>query len=364
MDQKTGRLPEQGQQSERWDEGRILSPAAAKALKIAYFVLFGISLVIVLVYCYLTFLVKPPEVEKPPEVTPPPSQSVSPKPTGSQKPEDEEPDPTPTPTPLVRRDEVYTCLIFGMDDGYGNTDTIMVATFDVPEKKIGLVSIPRDTVISLENTAAYNKINAAYAQGGTEQLREEVSELLGIPVDYYVKVRLTAFERLVDLVGGVYFDVPTDMHYFDPDQDLLIDLTAGPQTLNGNQAMQLVRFRQDNTGAGYGDTGRAHTQQEFLKAMLSQVLSGASIGDVPGLVDIVRNYVEIDKELSVNDMVYFGRELIGMDIASAIQTATLPGEWKSPYIWVDTEKALGVINEMLNPYDTELTEENVEFFRP
>ena len=120
MDQKTGRLPKQGQQSERRDEGRILSPAAAKTLKIAYFVLFGISLVIVLVYCYLTFLVKPPEVEKPPEVTPPPSQSVSPKPTGSQNQEDEEPD--PTPPPLVRRDEVYTCLIFGMDDGYGNTD--------------------------------------------------------------------------------------------------------------------------------------------------------------------------------------------------------------------------------------------------
>lgn len=361
MDQKTGRLPRRG----REDEERILAPGAARALKITYFAVFGISLIIVLLYCYLTFWVKPPDVPQPSEVvTPPPSQSVAPKPTESAKPEEEVIDPEPTPTPLVRRDQVYTCLIFGMDDGYGNTDTIMVATFDVPNRKIGLMSIPRDTVISLENSPAYNKINAAHAQGGTERLKKEVSELLGIPIDYYVKVRLTAFERLVDLVGGVYFDVPVDMHYFDPDQDLLIDLTAGPQTLNGEQAMQLVRFRQDNTGAGYGDTGRAHTQQEFLKAMLGQVLSGASIGDIPGLVDIVRSYVEIDQSLSVNDMVYFGRELLGMDISSAIHTATLPGEWKSPYIWVDSEKALGVINELLNPYTVELTDEHVEFFAP
>jgi hypothetical protein len=78
----------------------------------------------------------------------------------------------------------------------------------------------------------------------------------------------------------------------------------------------------------------------------------------------VRNYVEIDKELSVNDMIYFGRELVGMDIGSAVRTATLPGEWKSPYIWVNKEAALTTVNELLNPYDTELTEEHVEFFEP
>ena len=288
MDRKTGHTPGNRDKNKA---------ASLRLLKIAYCVVFGISLAVVLVYCYLNFIVKPPEINEPPVETPPPTQTATAEPTESRQPEEEEPDPTPTPTPLVRRDQVYTCLIFGMDDGYGNTDTIMVATFDVPGKKIGLMSSPRDTVVSMDHSAAFNKINAAHARGGTQQLRDEVAELLGIPIDYYVKVRLSAFERLVDLVGGVYFDVPTDMHYFDPDQDLLIDLTAGPQTLNGEQAMQLVRFRQDNTGAGYGDTGRAHTQQEFLKAMLAQVLSGASLGDVPGLVDIVRNYVEIDKEL-------------------------------------------------------------------
>jgi LCP family protein required for cell wall assembly len=262
----------------------------------------------------------------------------------------------------VRREEVYTCLIFGMDGGYGNTDTIMVASFDVPNKKIGLISIPRDMVISLEREIAYNKINSVYGQGGVDRLKEEISQLLGIPLDFYVKVRLSAFEKLVNAVGGVYFDVPVDMHYFDPDQDLLIDLTAGPQTLTGEQAMQLVRFRQDNTGTGYGDVGRTHTQQEFLKAMLGQVLSEASLKDVPNLVDILRSYVEIDKNLSVNDMIYFGRELVGMDIGTAIRAVTLPCEWSSPYMWVKTDEALDTINTVLNPYTTDVTEEMVEFY--
>ena len=125
-----------------------------------------------------------------------------------------------------------------------------------------------------------------------------------------------------------------------------------------------MRFRQDNAGVGYGDTGRAHTQQEFLKAMLSQVMSGASLTDVPDLVNIVRSYVEIDKNLSVNDMIYFGRELVGMDIGTAIHTVTLPAEWISPYMWVKTDEALKTINDLLNPYTTDVTEDMVEFYRP
>jgi LCP family protein required for cell wall assembly len=313
----------------------------------------------------MKFVVKPPDVTPGPDASESPSQSQAPLPTESQDPgQKEEDDPTPTPVKLERRELVYTCLIFGMDDGYGNTDTIMVATFDVAAKKIGLVSIPRDTVVTLVNSPAFNKVNAAYAQGSTKQLRQEVSQLLGIPIDYYVKVNLAAFERLVDMVGGIYFDVPVDMHYNDPTQDLTIDLTAGFQLLDGQKALQLVRFRQDNTGAGYGDTGRAHTQQEFLKAMLSQVMSGASLTDVPDLVNIVRSYVEIDKNLSVNDMIYFGRELVGMDIGVALRTVTLPADWHSPYMWVKTDEALKVINEMLNPYTTDVTEEMVEFYRP
>ena len=339
-----------------------LSPIVRKLLKIAYFILFGISLAVVGVYLYMTFFVKPPDVGGPPN--PPVSTATGNGNTGDSTGSGSTTTSPVNPEPVepVRRKEVYTCLIFGMDDGYGNTDTIMVASFDVPNKKIGLMSIPRDTVISLENSIAFNKINAVYGQSGVPGLKEEISELLGIPLDFYVKVRLSAFEKLVNAVGGVYFDVPVDMHYFDPDQDLLIDLTAGPQTLTGEQAMGLVRFRQDNSGAGYGDTGRTHTQQEFLKAMLGQVLSGADVGDIPTLVDILVNYVETDA--NINDMIYFGRALIGMSLNEALQNETLPAMWEYPYMWAIPDKALETINRLVNPYETEITEDMVEFFEP
>ncbi len=316
-------------------------------------VVFVLSSLIVVGYCYLTFGVQPPTVGGP---QPPTGVEESP---GQSAPIDSvqvETDPVP-----VRREQVYTCLIFGLDSSSGSTDTIMVATFDVPNQKIGLISIPRDTVVRLDRTQPWNKINAAYADGGVEQMDKELEQLLGFPIDYYVKIRLSAFKKLVNAVGGVWYDVPFDMYYDDPLQDLHIHISKGYQLLNGEQAMGLVRFRQFNNKEGYGDTGRANTQQAFIKAMLNQVLSGASLESIPGMVDILLNYVETNAGL--NDMLYFGNALVGMDLNGAISTETLPAQWKSPYMWVEEEQALTVINELLNPYTTEITQDMVEFFK-
>ena len=125
--------------------------------------------------------------------------------------------------------------------------------------------------------------------------------------------------------------------------------------------MQVVRYRQSNTDDSYGDTGRAGTQQAFMKAMLSQVLSGASVGTIPELVDVLLNYVETDAD--TNAMLYFGREALGIDLDTALSTGTLPAEWHSPYMWVQKDEALAMINELLNPYTTEITEDMVEFFQ-
>ena len=322
-----------------------------RVLKTLYIVIFAVSALIVLGYIFITFGIRTPDVETPPVIINPSHVIENP---------DDGDEPSAEPIVLERREQVYTCLIFGLDAGNGNTDTIMVATFDVPNQKIGLMSIPRDTVVSQNYTTAFNKVNAAYARDNVEGLKQEVSELLGIPIDYYVKVKLTAFEKLVNAVGGVWYEVPFDMDYDDPYQNLSIHLQKGYQQLNGEQAMGLVRYRQDNNHEGYGDIGRASTQQAFIKAMLSQVLSGASLDNVPELVDILLNYVDTDA--SLNDMLYFGRALIGMDLGSAMSMKTLPAEWHSPYMWVKTEEALAAINAMLNPYTIELTLEMVEFF--
>ncbi len=337
-------------------KGKTKRPVGIRALKVIYIILFVVSALIVAGYCFVTYGIHPPTVEAPPAVTDPAQEKE-----GEADPAETD-GAEPAEPALVRRDQVYTCLIFGMDDGNGNTDTIMVASFDVPNRKIGLMSIPRDTVVRLDRSPkSWNKINAAYADGGVEQMDRELEELLGVPIDYYIKIRLSAFKKLVNAIGGVWFDVPFHMQYSDPVQDLYIDQAAGYRLLNGNDAMQVVRFRQTNSDDSFGDTGRAGVQQAFMKAMLSQVISGASVGTIPELVDILLNYVETDA--SANDMLYFGKSLLGIDLDSALSMGTLPAEWHNPYMWVQTEEALAMINELLNPYTTEITEDMVEFFQ-
>lgn len=325
-----------------------------KILMVMYIVLVVLSVLVVGVFLYLKFGVRPPDVDKP---TPPTvtstggAQAPGPDNSGSQPPE--------TPT-SGRRKETYTCLIFGEDATSGCTDTIMVATFDVPNQKIGLVSIPRDTRVRTDKNQASCKVNAAYSIGGAEQLEKEVSELLGIPIDFYVKIRLTAFQKLVDAVGGVWFDVPFHMRYWDPAQNLNIDQPAGRRKLSGKDAMEVVRFRQDIYGNdSFGDTGRAGVQQAFLKAMLSQVMANAGPENIPELVDILLNYVDTDAKL--NDMLYFGKSLVGVDIDSAVSTATLPASWVYPFMIVKKDEALDTINGLLNPFEEDITEKMVEF---
>lgn len=332
-----------------------------KALKVVYIILVVLSVLIVGAFLYVKYGIRPPDL---PDPTPP---AISKKPDDPGKPgTSASPDPQDSETPeqpgRQRREYTYTCLIFGEDAVSGSTDTIMAATFDVPNRKIGLVSVPRDTKVRTDLNQASNKINAAYAMGGAEQLKQEMEELLGIPIDFYVKIRLTAFQRLVDEVGGVWFDVPFDMKYDDPTQDLHIDQPAGYRKLSGKDAMEVVRYRQDNDGNdSFGDTGRAGVQQAFLKAMLSQVISNAKLENIPALVDVLLNYV--DTNASLNDMLYFGKSLVGMDIDSAVTTGTLPAEWVYPFMIVDKEKALEVINTLLSPYgaDDPITEDMVEF---
>lgn len=326
-----------------------------KILKVLYIILVILSVLVVAGFLYLKFGVRPPDVEEP---TPPQVTDTGSVDSGSQAP-DESSEPTETPT-SGRQKETYTCLIFGEDATSGSTDTIMVASFNVPEQKIGLVSIPRDTKVRTDKNQASCKVNAAYALGGAEQLEKEASELLGIPIDFYIKIRLTAFQKLVDQVGGVVFEVPRGMDYDDPSQNLHIHQKAGLRRLSGEDAMEVVRFRQDNFGNdSFGDTGRAEVQQNFMKAMLSQVISEASVDDIPGLVDILLNYVDTDAKL--NDMLYFGKALVGMNIEEAVSTATLPSSWVYPFMIVNKEEALDVINELLNPFEEEITEKMVEF---
>ena len=266
----------------------------------------------------------------------------------------------------TRREYCYNILVSGLDDDNGGSDTNILVRFDVPNKRIDLVSLPRDTL--LHNEYRNNKLNFAYAKGGTELLMEQIENLLGIPVDFYVTVNLKGFIALVDQIDGVDFDIPINMDYDDPYQDLHIHFTKGPRHLNGQEAMEVVRFRHNNDGTGYGteDIGRIGTQQAFLKAVANQLLQVGNVKNIPALVDIFYTYVKTD--LTTGNLVWLGNEALNIGTEN-IHFATLPGDGSGYYnkqsVYVlDVQATCDLVNEALNPYNEALTLEDMDILVP
>ena len=258
---------------------------------------------------------------------------------------------------LERKGGFYTILLSGLDDDNGGSDTNILMAVDTVNGYVYGVSIPRDSKAIIGGKA--RKINYAYNKGGTELLASTVSEQLGIPVDYTVCVNLQGFTALVDAIGGVDFEVPINMDYDDPIQGLSIHFKKGMQHLSGADALRVVRFRHNNDGTGYGseDLGRMQTQQKFLKAVAKKMLS------FENLISNPRKYAEIfgqyvDTDLSVTDLAWFGMQVLGMGV-DKIDFSTLPNEWKYPYIYLDPDETLALVNTYLNPYVEDRTADDL-----
>ena len=196
----------------------------------------------------------------------------------------------------------YRVLILGVskDISVELTDTIMVASYNPKTQSAVLLSIPRDTFVgdSKLNASSYDKVNAIYQNKGAEGTLKEVNELTGLNIDKYIVIDNNALVELVDEIGGVEFNVPINMNYDSKSQNLHIHLKAGLQTLNGDKAEQLVRFRKNNDYTGYSaeygsdDYGRMRTQREFIKALAEQTLQAKNITKIGNLVDIVKKNVK------------------------------------------------------------------------
>ena len=256
----------------------------------------------------------------------------------------------------ARKESFYTILLSGVDDDNGGSDTNILVAVDAKGGKIHGVSIARDTLAIVQGKR--HKVNFAYKTGGVDLLAETISDQLGIPVDYTVKVDLQGFVSLVDAIGGVDFHVPIRMNYDDPFQNLSIHFQPGMQHLNGKEALKVVRFRHNNDGTGYGteDLGRMKTQQDFLKTVAAQTLQVSNLGKVKEFSKIFRDSVETD--LTLGNLAWLGKEAISIGPEN-ISFSTLPGEWKSPFIRLDQEAVLQVVNESLNPYVEDRTPEDL-----
>lgn len=207
----------------------------------------------------------------------------------------------PIESGMMVAEDKMTVMIMGVDrreDDVGRSDTLMVATVDPEKRSVAILSIPRDTRVKIRGHG-YDKINHAYAYGGHSLTQETVEGLLGAPVDHYVLIDTHAFEKIIDSIGGVDINVEKDMYYEDPwdsDGGLVIDLERGLQRLDGNKAMQYVRYRDEE-----GDIGRIARQQHFIRAVMSEITSP---GIIPRLPSIVKEIDEaIDTDLTISQMV-------------------------------------------------------------
>ena len=247
-------------------------------------------------------------------------------------------------------------LLLGSDAEFGTdtrTDTIILASFDTVLKKISLLSIPRDTRVEIPGHGL-DKINAANFVGGVELTKETIANLIKVPIDYYVLTNFDGFKGIIDTLGGVEIDVEKDMKYRVYNGE--IDLKKGLQRLDGDKALQYVRFRHDKMG----DISRTQRQQKFLAALAKEMNQPKNLVKLPFLLPQLMKAVETD--LSPAQLVGLAREAGKFDLTQ-ITSQTLPGNFATiggvSYWVVDMVKTPEVVRQIFAGETKELIDTNV-----
>ena len=271
-------------------------------------------------------------------------------------------------------------LLLGISTDQENvelTDTIIVASYNPNTQKATLLSIPRDTYTG-KNTAratAYEKINALYSRKHRpDETLAAVNEITGLNIEYYVVVKTEALIKLVDVIGGVTFNVPIDMDYDDTSQDLHIHLKAGEQKLDGNKAEQLVRFRNNNPDkyvrmtsypSEYGDNdlGRIRTQREFILQVVKQTAKPENIFKLGEILDVAKEYVITNIDFNVaKDYIPYAVEFNTENMLTETLPGTVPSLNKTNNVSIfvhDKTKTKQLVQKLFFDRDIEETEGEV-----
>lgn len=273
--------------------------------------------------------------------------------------------------------KTFTCLLLGGDRVAENTDTIILANYNPENLKLTLMSIPRDTRLSsetnkmLQNSAReagflvdeddyiIDKINSAYPIGKGKLAKKIVSTLLDIDIDYYVYIDTKVFREIIDLLDGVEYEIPCDMDYDDPLQDLHIHLKKGKQILYGKEAEAFMRFREPNEWNDEilkyydgSDMKRIQAQQNFIKELLRQKIN---IKYFTKVSDVIKTFFKnFETDVGLGDVLpYFSLDVLKFDINNDLSFLKLPGQpayednlW---YYKFDVQKTKEILDEYFKP---------------
>jgi len=228
---------------------------------------------------------------------------------------------------MTRKSARVNVLLTGSDGG--RSDTMMVLSYDPGRKLVDIISFPRDTRVETVDSTGKQKVgklNATYnfdkqGAGGPENVQKAISKIAGIPIHYYVDVDYNAVREIVNILGGIEVDIPFAMKYDDPycDPPLHINLKPGKQVLNGDKAIQFLRWRKNNTGIQQGDIQRIERQHAFVKTAFKKAFGFKLPEEIQAALKYIKTDMPIDK------MLYYAGTSIGLDTAK-IRSYRLPGD--------------------------------------
>ncbi len=224
------------------------------------------------------------------------------------------------------------------------TDTIILVNVDPRTKSVNALSIPRDSKVYLPGNNGVNKINAAHAIGGIEMTKKTIEDTLGVHIDRYIMVHDDAVKEIVNAMDGLDVYVEKPMHYNDYSGNLHINFTKGEHHLDGQQAVEYLRFRHD----ALGDIGRTQRQQWLLRSLLTKMKQPSTITKIPDIISVAKKYIKTD--MSFYEMSQYAALAKHIDM-DKIEIAMLPGAPNQKgYIsyWIlDPEKTQEVINRVI-----------------
>lgn len=241
--------------------------------------------------------------------------------------ENEEKEKEEQESPLPEEKRRLNILVLGIDnqgDEPGRSDTIILVSANMDTHQVSIISIPRDTRVSLPGVGL-TKITHANAVGelkggvyeGSMESVKAVGDLLGVNINYYLKVNFGGFQKVVDTLGGVDVSLPNIVD----DNASNLHLSAGEHHLSGEEALKLAQARYDLPG---GDFDRQHNQFFILQGLANQVLNLSTISELPELLSVIHQDI-VDTNMSISEMVMMGLEFKGID-EEAIKYFQLPGE--------------------------------------
>ena len=230
----------------------------------------------------------------------------------------------------VQPGDPFYVLIMGTDESEeransaefaGDTfrsDSMILARIDPTQKIVTLISIERDTYVNIDGYGP-NKINAAAAYGGAPLVVSTISEFAGVPISHYVQINFDGFKAAVDALGGIEVDVPIEID----DDEAGGYIAAGPQTLNGDQALILCRSRHAYEDAGYGggDYYRMANQRMVLGAIAKKLLAADPV-TMANTINSMADYITTD--MDVASIISVANEMRGLDADSDIYSARNP----------------------------------------